>query len=99
MLILQLITITGDPLVDATRIWLKYTRHAVETSVYWWRLEDITNNDIDAVMTISGLDSKKITPTEEIGIINARPRVSFDLSPSEELDEAFKFAKSIGYKL
>lgn len=92
----QNVHLTGDWAVDACRIWLDYTRHAVERAEAWWMVEDINPDllaerfDLDAETVAAVLAEM---PTD----VNARPRADFTWPQHEVSIDVIEYAADLGY--
>lgn len=95
--VLQTVTLTGDTAIDAVRIWYYYTKKGVDNAVYWWQLEQVDSDVVMNIAHLSGLEHKLTQRTRETGVVNSRPKKEYVWPKAKELDEAFDFARSIGY--
>jgi hypothetical protein len=91
----QNVRLTGDWVVDACRIWVDYTRHAVERAEDWWRVEDVRAKDIAAAFDLAADDVERAMAAT--GHVNARPAAEFAWPDHEVTDEVNALAAELGY--
>lgn len=95
----QNVELSGDPMLDAIRVWTTYTRHAVETSEYWWNLEELDETVIETICSIAGIGATGVghalgTTSKRT---NKRTRKDFSWPNGPEMKKATTLAKQLGF--
>lgn len=93
----QNVALTGDWAVDACRIWVDYTRHAVDRAEHWWQVEQLDAKTLgwfgtDETTAEAALDD---VPME----VNHRPRAEFTWPGHPVVDEVLALAERLGYEM
>lgn len=91
----QNVRLSGDWAVDACRIWVDYTRHAVERAEAWWRLESVKADRIAETFRLHPFEVERAIA--DTAPLNAKPSADFEWPNHEVTDEALELGRELGY--
>lgn len=92
----QNVRLSGDWRVDACRIWVDYTRHAIERAEDWWRVEDVTARTLGKAFDLDTAAVEKAMAAT--GQVNARPPAEFAWPNHPAVEAALELGRELGYQ-
>ena len=90
---------TGEPALDAARIWSSFTRRAVERAERWWRVEDITPQLLAQVFGVDEGDARSVLERAS-KTMNHRSEfsASYDWPDHPAIEAALNVGRRLGYR-